>query len=102
MILEAGRTVQLSVVEVLKADPGHVTTLPPGMEEQIVREMPWRSEPVILTLAQVKFKFFLLCTLPMKILMVKAPYLPICRLFVSENNCNKYDNSCSVIEFWQK
>ena len=55
-----GQPVQLSVVEVLRPDPGHAATLPLLTVEQIVREMPNRNKPVTLTLAQVKFIFLII------------------------------------------
>ena len=49
-----GQNVQLIVAEVLRPDPGPAPTLLLLMVVQIVREMPNRNNPVILTHAQVK------------------------------------------------
>ena len=48
-----GRNVQLSVVEVLKPDPEPASTLPRVMEEQTVREMLKRNNPVTVNLVRV-------------------------------------------------
>ena len=49
-----GQNVQLIVEEVLGPDPGPAPTLLLLTVVQIVREMPNRNDPVILTHAQVK------------------------------------------------
>ena len=53
-IMGTGRTVQLIVVEVLRPEPDPAPILFLLMVVQIVTEMLNRSDPVTLTLAQVK------------------------------------------------
>mgnify|MGYP005729224249 CR=1 FL=1 len=58
MSMGTGQNVQLIVVEVFRPNPEPAPTLPLLMAVLIVREMPNRNDPVILTHAQVKYLCF--------------------------------------------